>query len=64
MSADNGIIINLCNLEVFEYFGDYSESKGKFKTLEECIEKCQEIGETEYGITLSGELKKGKNERK
>jgi hypothetical protein len=59
MSADNGIILNLSKLEVSEYFGDNSGyNKKKFKTLEEAIKYCQEIDDTEYGITLIGELKK------
>jgi hypothetical protein len=57
MSADNGIILNLSKLEVSEYMGDSVCNKKKFKTLEEAIKYCQEIGETEYGIQLTGKLK-------
>lgn len=60
MSADNGIILNLSRLEVFYGQGDCYESVGKYETLEEAIKKCQEIGDTEYGIELRGKLKKVK----
>lgn len=59
MSSDNGIVLNLSELEVYEYMGDRSGiNPKKFKTLEKAVLYAQSIDDTEYGITFIGELKK------
>jgi len=58
MSSDNGLILNLKTFKVTYFQGDGTFNPKKFKTLEEAIMYCQEQGETEYGITLIGKLKK------
>jgi len=61
MSADNGIIIDLKDLEVKYYQGECTSDEGKFNTLEEAVKKAQELDEeyqTEYGITFINSFKK------
>lgn len=62
MSRDDGFSLNLKNFKLSYYMGDGAIESWKCKSLEEAIEKVQEVekeyGQSEYGVSFVNRLKK------
>lgn len=62
MSRDDGFLLNLKTFKISYYMGDGDIETWKCKSLEEAIEKVQEVekeyGQSEYGVSFVNSLKK------